>query len=145
IEYKTDIDHALESVLITNKMREYIALKFNLKFNIMQIMNIMKLNIPDLLDLEDEIFEVLEALLNGYMSEYERFDKGTAVDLKTYMMMIEIMHVNPLKDVGYRVRQSVLEYLAYEENDEKAKAALGLLKDSKGEWTENDSELKIYW
>lgn len=66
IEVKIDVDRALESTLIDGQMYLFLALHYHHGFSLMTSAKYMGLNLKEVLELNDEMLECVEAVMNGY-------------------------------------------------------------------------------
>lgn len=66
IEVKADVDRALESELITGEMYLFIALHYHHGFSLMTSGRYMGFSLKEVMELNEETLECVEAVMNGY-------------------------------------------------------------------------------
>lgn len=139
-ELKMDLDEAFKSTAITNKMRLFIFLKYAMQFNMLDTMNIMQLSYVDYNELEDEIFETLEAILNGWRSTKEPLKSIQSTSYKDLLIEIETSHVHPFH---FKKLDGIIEELA-SMNDDLALSAMRKVIDNREEYTDDISANSSY-
>lgn len=67
-EQKMDLDVAFSKEIISYEMAQLVYLHYHHGFSLMTTGKLMRLNLKEVLELNDEMLETIEALLNGYRS-----------------------------------------------------------------------------
>lgn len=136
---KLDIDRAMENVLITGQMRELIFWYFGMQLNYISTLRAMNIIESDFTSLYDDLFEILEASLNGRNYEKMSIETVEAVTLEQFILNLHTRHINPFqfkKIIG--IKDKLVEL-----NDQLIMYAAGMLIDRRGEYTGNISGLPV--
>lgn len=131
---KMDLDRALQSTLVDGQMRLLIFLKFGLNFNVMQTLETMRIDYEQYEGILDELYETLEAILNGYHTQREPFVEPTATTFEGFILEVQTTHVNPFK---WKRLDGLMEQLATF-HDDLALSALSLKKNGMDSYEENN-------
>lgn len=70
---KSDLDRAIQSEKITGEMLQIIYLKFNMELLTMDCLNMLDMKYEYFSEVEDEMFETLEAVMNGYPTKRRKY------------------------------------------------------------------------
>lgn len=68
VEVKIDVDRALESTLIDGQMYLFIALHYHHGFSLITSGRYMGLDLKEIMELNEETLECIEAVMNGYQA-----------------------------------------------------------------------------
>lgn len=131
---KLDLERALQSTQIDGQMRLLIFLRFGLNFNVMQTMHTMNIDYEQYNDLLDELYETLEAILNGYHTQREPFVEPVSTTFDGYILEVQTKHVNPFK---WKRLDGLIEQLATF-HDDLALSALSLKMNGMSSYEENN-------
>ncbi|MHC5226912.1 hypothetical protein ACYSNW_01395 [Enterococcus sp. LJL99] len=122
-----DLDYALTAEIITGQMRYLIFLRYALELNVMQVLTIMHLNYTEYLELDYELFENIEAIMNGHKVKCKPFENYKTNSFKTKCLLVQIKHVNPF---SLGPLDGLLELLSML-GDDLAASYLGLIQDER--------------
>lgn len=132
---KLDLERALQSTQIDGQMRLLIFLKFGLNFNVMQILETMHLDYNQYEGLLYELYETIEAILNGYHTTREPFSETTATTFEGYIFEVQTKHVNPY---NWKRLDGLMEHLAMF-HDDLALSVLNLKMNGMDSYNENNT------
>lgn len=131
---KLDLERALQSTQIDGQMRLLIFLRFGLNFNVMQTLVTMNVDYAQYEDLLEELYETIEAVLNGYHTEREPFVEPTSTTFDEYVLEVQTKHLNPYK---WKQLNGLIEQLVTF-HDDLALSALGVKMNGMDSYEENN-------